>query len=64
MKTAQLHISVFELTCPHCDEYISHNSGSHMFQVHEEIPKTVECDSCGKTVKVPKKVEYFRRGCK
>lgn len=54
MKTAKLHIRVLEFTCPHCDEYIASETGSHMFPIEDPLPETIECDACGKTSKVPK----------
>lgn len=57
MKTAVLHIAVYEFTCPECQEYISNdnNGGSHLFPTSDFIPETLKCDTCKVELKTPKK---------
>ncbi len=52
MKTAKLHITVIELTCPTCGEHLESDSGSHLFQLFE-IPDTIRCELCKENLKVP-----------
>lgn len=55
MKTAKLHITVVEFSCPTCGENISSECGSHMFALNEPLPEILVCDCCGDRLKVPAK---------
>lgn len=56
MKTAKLHIVSVEFACPSCGEFISHESGSHLWSVWE-VPAQLTCESCNETCKVPAKAK-------
>lgn len=61
IKTAIATIEAFGLTCPECGEGIQcPNEGSwssFLWSVHETNPATIVCESCGTTVKVPRKAQ-------
>lgn len=61
MKTAIVHISVLEFTCPECKEHIAASTGSHMFPTDEPLPDEFECDCCGAKLKVPAKARKLGR---
>lgn len=56
MKTAKLHISVVEFTCPECGAGLPNEIGSFLFSVHE-LPDTVKCPDCGQELKVPERAK-------
>lgn len=61
-KTAKLHITVVEFTCPNCNEFISNpNGGSHLFPTYESIPATLTCDCCGEVLKTPGKTKNLAK---
>lgn len=58
MKTGRLTVAAYYLDCPYCGEGIGNPiDGSHMWGVDAGEVKpgqtTVECITCGKTVKLP-----------
>lgn len=54
---AKASVTTFDLTCPYCSEYLySDGPGTSSFPINESCPEYLECDSCGKTSRAPKRV--------
>jgi acetone carboxylase gamma subunit len=62
MKVAKMSIRVVEFICPDCNEHLeSEASGySHMFDLADPLPETLDCSCCGAKLKVPEKAKKLK----
>lgn len=60
MKNAKMTIATVEFQCPECDEFISHEDGSHLFPAYS-IPEKLECFDCKKEFAVPAAAKKLRK---
>ena len=54
MKTAKIHTSIIEFSCPHCGVYIANSKdGTFLFYIDETFPEFLECGNCDSKLKIP-----------
>jgi ribosomal protein S27E len=64
MKTGIGYVAAVEVQCPHCGEFVTAENGSFLFCEHRNVGQAgqvVECDSCGKSLRLPALLGKTRR---